>query len=435
LVSGGIGVAPSWGQVNISTSISGILSVANGGTGFGSYSPGDLLYASAAQTFTRLALAAVGNVLITAVGNNIAWGKVNLTSMVSNTLPVTNGGTGLSGYTTGDLIYASGSTTLASLADVATGNALLSGGISVAPLWGKIGLTTHVSGTLPAVNGGTGNASYVAGDLLCATSATTIGRIANTTAGFPLISTGVGVSVPGFGQINLASGAVTSTLPVGNGGTGATTFTSGAILQGNGAGAILSTLAAPGSALVGVSDSQTLLNKTMTAVQNAITCRYIGTTGADVAVFTAAAPSTGQALIATSATSATWQAITASALTTSYVAITVAQAVSGNVYTAIPGVTFTPSAGTYIIIFDATMGYNDLAGATTQYALFAGASIITDSNRFVGGVHSPITTVQIPISTMTRQVLNGSTAISIRVNPGVNSATMYTSTMVAIRIA
>lgn len=70
-----------------------------------------------------------------------------------------NGGTGLTGYTVGDLIYASGTTTLSKLADVATGNALISGGVGVAPSWGKIGLTTHVSGVLPVANGGTGSSS------------------------------------------------------------------------------------------------------------------------------------------------------------------------------------------------------------------------------------------------------------------------------------
>jgi hypothetical protein len=65
------------------------------------------------------------------------------------------GGTGLSSYAVGDLLYASGSTTLSRLADVATGNALISGGVTTAPSWGKVGLTTHVSGTLPVANGGT----------------------------------------------------------------------------------------------------------------------------------------------------------------------------------------------------------------------------------------------------------------------------------------
>jgi hypothetical protein len=56
----------------------------------------------------------------------------------------------------GDLIYADTTTSLAKLADVAVGNALISGGVGSAPSYGKIGLATHVSGTLPVANGGTG---------------------------------------------------------------------------------------------------------------------------------------------------------------------------------------------------------------------------------------------------------------------------------------
>ena len=76
---------------------------------------------------------------------------------VSGIVAAVNGGTGLSSYTTGDLIYASSSSTLATLADIATGNALISGGVGAAPSWGKIGLTTHVSGILGLANGGTGS--------------------------------------------------------------------------------------------------------------------------------------------------------------------------------------------------------------------------------------------------------------------------------------
>ena len=74
------------------------------------------------------------------------------------TVPATAGGTGQTSYAVGDLLYADTTTTLAKLPDVATGNALISGGVSTAPSWGKIGLTTHVSGVLPVANGGT-NAS------------------------------------------------------------------------------------------------------------------------------------------------------------------------------------------------------------------------------------------------------------------------------------
>jgi len=67
------------------------------------------------------------------------------------------GGTGLTSYAVGDLVYADTTTSLAKLADVAVGNALISGGVASAPSWGKIGLATHVSGTLPIANGGTGS--------------------------------------------------------------------------------------------------------------------------------------------------------------------------------------------------------------------------------------------------------------------------------------
>lgn len=81
---------------------------------------------------------------------------IDASAITSGTLVVARGGTGLSSYTVGDLIYASGATTLSKLADVATGNALISGGVGVAPAWGKIGLATHISGTLAVGNGGSG---------------------------------------------------------------------------------------------------------------------------------------------------------------------------------------------------------------------------------------------------------------------------------------
>ena len=83
-------------------------------------------------------------------------GTVSTGTWNATTIAVNKGGTGLTSYTAGDIVYASGSTTLAKLAGVATGNALISGGVGTAPSWGKIGLTTHVSGTLPIANGGTG---------------------------------------------------------------------------------------------------------------------------------------------------------------------------------------------------------------------------------------------------------------------------------------
>ena len=68
-------------------------------------------------------------------------------------------------------------------------------------------------------------------------------------------------SAVGFnGSANNVHG-VTGTLPVSNGGTGATTFSSGNVLTGAGTGAVTATKAAPSGAFVGTTDSQTLTNK------------------------------------------------------------------------------------------------------------------------------------------------------------------------------
>ena len=88
-----------------------------------------------------------------------SWSQISLTSGVTGTLPATNGGTGQSSYTTGDLLYASSSTALSRLADVAVGNVLLSGGVGVAPSWGQVNLASMVTGTLPVANGGTGQST------------------------------------------------------------------------------------------------------------------------------------------------------------------------------------------------------------------------------------------------------------------------------------
>lgn len=94
-----------------------------------------------------------GNILVNAPlsksGNTISL----------NTVTVPFGGTGQTSYTVGDLLYADSTTSLAKLADVAVGNVLRSGGVGVAPAWGQVALTTDVTGTLPVTNGGTGTST------------------------------------------------------------------------------------------------------------------------------------------------------------------------------------------------------------------------------------------------------------------------------------
>lgn len=119
---------------------------------------------SLAPNETLIWVDTIGFEILDAFGvHKVANALVNLGTGVTGTLPAQFGGTGISSYAVGDILYASGATALSALPGVAAGNALISGGAATAPAWGKIALTTHVSGTLPVANGGTGITSLGAG--------------------------------------------------------------------------------------------------------------------------------------------------------------------------------------------------------------------------------------------------------------------------------
>jgi hypothetical protein len=126
-----------------------------------------------------------------------------------STITADKGGTGQTAYAVGDLLYASAATTLSKLADVATGNALISGGINVAPSYGKIGLTTHVSGTLPVANGGT-NASSASITAFNNITGYTASGATGTTSTNLVFSTSPSITTPTLvGDVNLSTGNIT----------------------------------------------------------------------------------------------------------------------------------------------------------------------------------------------------------------------------------
>jgi len=286
-VSGGTtGLTTSGSPITSSGTItlSGTLIPGNGGTGISTYSAGDMLYASGTSTLSRLAAGTSGQVLTSAGASapvwttlssgtvtsvNVSGGTTGLTSSggpvttsgtitLAGTLIAANGGTGFATYTVGDILYASTTTALSKLSDVATGNALISGGVGVPPAWGKIDLTTHVSGTLPIANGGTnGTAAPTAGAVPYGTG-TAFGFTAAGTSGQVLTSAGAGIptwTTPTTGTVTsvavsggttglttsggpiTSSGTITlaGTLAVANGGTGLATYATGDIVYASGA--------------------------------------------------------------------------------------------------------------------------------------------------------------------------------------------------------
>lgn len=100
-----------------------------------------------------------------------------------------------------------------------------------------------------------------------------------------------------------------NTVTVPYGGTGQVSLASNGVLVGQGVAAVDTSKAAPTGDFVGTTDTQTLINKTITDNSNNVVSRGLfSNSGANtISTFAAANPSAGQVLTATGTSAATWQ--------------------------------------------------------------------------------------------------------------------------------
>jgi len=169
---------------------------------------------------------------------------------------ITTDGTGhiFDSQAQGDILYASSSTVLTRLPKSGTTtHALLNSGTSNNPAWAQIPLASAVSGQLPIANGGTGASS-------AASAATALGLGTASNPQFATIELGAAadttIARASAGNLTVEGNAIYraggTTVPVADGGTGASSLTDGGVLLGNGTGAVVAmAVLADGEMIVG----------------------------------------------------------------------------------------------------------------------------------------------------------------------------------------
>jgi hypothetical protein len=282
---------------------SGTLPVTAGGTAATTFTANGVLYGNGTSALGVTAVGTTGEVLLANTGGAPTWGAIPTTAAVTSfqtslngltpstastgavtlagTLGAVSGGTSFSSYTTGDIIYASATNTLAKLGAGSNGQVLtLASGV---PSWASSSAaTTRTTSTFTATASQTTfTVSYTVGLIdvyrngakladtdYTATNGTTVvlnigANVGDTveTVAYSALSLGTGVTSFSTGTTGLTptsgSGAITlgGTLAVANGGTGVTTSTG----TGN---VVLSTSPTLVTPILGTPTSGTLTNCT-----------------------------------------------------------------------------------------------------------------------------------------------------------------------------
>lgn len=248
------------GQILVGNGTGAVSSLANTGTA-GTY--GSASYIPVVTTDSYGRVSAVSNTQV----------QIDVSNIISGTLGYTRGGTGSTSYSTGQLLVSgpSGFTNIAN-----TGTAGTYGSASYIPVvttdvYGRVSSVSNtqvqidtsniISGTLGVNRGGTGASSFTSGQIVIGNGTGALQQLANVTA-FANTTIDPRYTVTSFntdvyGRVTTFSTSPISGLTVGQGGTGASSFTTNGIIYGNSGSAMQVTAAA------GTSD-QTFSNQILT---------------------------------------------------------------------------------------------------------------------------------------------------------------------------
>ena len=180
--------------------------ISSDGTGhvFESQAQGDTLYATSTTVLSRLAKDANDSRVLTNTGtnNNPAWAQVTLTTGVTGTLPVGNGGSGATSLTDGGILLGSGTAAVTAMSVLADGEIVVGDG-STDPV--ALAAFSSSTGALKVANGGTGATSLTDKAVLISqdSGTDTVGSVALTSSGQIIVG---GSSGPAAATITAGAG-------------------------------------------------------------------------------------------------------------------------------------------------------------------------------------------------------------------------------------
>jgi len=193
-------------------------------------------------------ISAWSNVTSLHVGSLDVAGATTLKSLtLTDDLGVASGGTGASSFTAGAILIGDGTNALTTLANstyTATGTGAANNTVSsiTVDAYGRVTAATFEQITgLTVGQGGTGVSSLTAGQVVIGNGTGAVQQLANVTAVSATVATSNTVNsftTDVYGRVTGFTQQEISGLSVAQGGTGASTFTAGRMLVGNGTGAI-----------------------------------------------------------------------------------------------------------------------------------------------------------------------------------------------------